>query len=65
MPAQGSGKTFTMRAVMRQAAHEIFQHIAQNPDREFVLRMSAMEVYNEVCEIWGVQRPRDLGHAGL
>lgn len=45
---QGSGKTHTMRSVMRQGAAEIFSYIKGQPGREFVLRMSAMEIYNEV-----------------
>ncbi|KAG2490984.1 hypothetical protein HYH03_010657 [Edaphochlamys debaryana] len=43
----GSGKTTTMRAVMKQAAKDIFGHIARTQHRDFVLKMSAIEVYNE------------------
>ncbi|GLC48508.1 hypothetical protein PLESTB_000105700 [Pleodorina starrii] len=44
----GSGKTTTMRSVMRHAAKDIFEYIAHSRDREFVLKMCAIEVYNEV-----------------
>lgn len=44
----GSGKTTTMRSVMRHAAKDIFECIAQSRDREFMLKMCAIEVYNEV-----------------
>ncbi|GFR48937.1 hypothetical protein Agub_g10944 [Astrephomene gubernaculifera] len=44
----GSGKTTTMRSVMRHAAKDIFAHIARTRDRDFVLKMCAIEVYNEV-----------------
>lgn len=32
---------------MELAAQEIFSYILENPDREFVLRVSALEIYNE------------------
>ncbi|EFJ47441.1 CENPE type kinesin-like protein [Volvox carteri f. nagariensis] len=44
----GSGKTTTMRSVMRHAAKDIFNYIAHSRDREFMLKMCAIEVYNEV-----------------
>lgn len=44
----GSGKTTTMRSVMQHAAKDIFMHISRTRDRNFVLRMCAIEVYNEV-----------------
>ncbi|KAG2433246.1 hypothetical protein HXX76_008315 [Chlamydomonas incerta] len=44
----GSGKTTTMRSVMQHAAKDIFAHISRTRDRDFVLRMCAIEVYNEV-----------------
>jgi hypothetical protein len=37
-----------MRGVMTLAAQEIFKYIQDHPQREFVLRMSSMEIYNEV-----------------
>jgi centromeric protein E len=44
----GSGKTFTMQAIMAAAAQDMFQAIAQEPGREFIIRMAAVEIYNEV-----------------
>ncbi|XP_059433982.1 kinesin-like protein KIN-7O isoform X1 [Corylus avellana] len=48
-----SGKTHTMRGsatepgVIPLSVHELFETIQQDVDREFVLRMSYMEIYNE------------------
>ncbi|XP_019429712.1 PREDICTED: kinesin-like protein KIN-7O isoform X2 [Lupinus angustifolius] len=48
-----SGKTHTMRGsksepgIIPRAVHDLFQIIQQDVDREFLLRMSYMEIYNE------------------
>ncbi|TVU03982.1 hypothetical protein EJB05_50463, partial [Eragrostis curvula] len=48
-----SGKTYTMRGsaneqgIIPLAVYGLFQHIQENVDREFLLRMSYMEIYNE------------------
>ncbi|XP_042515640.1 kinesin-like protein KIN-7O isoform X2 [Macadamia integrifolia] len=48
-----SGKTHTMRGsatepgVIPLAVHDLFQIIEEDVDREFLLRMSYMEIYNE------------------
>ncbi|XP_006872786.1 PREDICTED: centromere-associated protein E [Chrysochloris asiatica] len=48
-----SGKTYTMMGsqdylgVIPRAIHDIFQKITEFPDREFLLRVSYMEIYNE------------------
>lgn len=48
-----SGKTFTMQGyqqtegILYMAAHDIFEHIAQSSDRDFLLRVSFVEIYNE------------------
>ncbi|XP_054997855.1 centromere-associated protein E [Sorex araneus] len=48
-----SGKTYTMMGskdhlgVIPRAIHDIFQKIQKFPDREFLLRVSYMEIYNE------------------
>ncbi|XP_038702163.1 kinesin-like protein KIN-7O isoform X2 [Tripterygium wilfordii] len=48
-----SGKTHTMRGsatepgVIPLAVHELFETIQEDVDREFLLRMSYMEIYNE------------------
>ncbi len=43
----GSGKTFTMQAILQQSAQEIFDHIKQHSTREYIIRVSALEIYNE------------------
>ncbi|KAF8657730.1 hypothetical protein HU200_059889 [Digitaria exilis] len=48
-----SGKTYTMRGSVSEpgiiplAVHDIFQRIEEHMDREFLVRMSYMEIYNE------------------
>ncbi|CAN6204482.1 unnamed protein product [Urochloa humidicola] len=48
-----SGKTYTMRGsanepgIIPLAVHDLFQHIEEHMDREFLVRMSYMEIYNE------------------
>ncbi|ONM55045.1 Kinesin-like protein KIN-7O [Zea mays] len=48
-----SGKTFTMRGsanepgIIPLAVHDLFQRIQEHMDREFLVRMSYMEIYNE------------------
>lgn len=43
----GSGKTYTMSHVIRLSAKDIFKAIDEEPDREFLLKLSAVEIYNE------------------
>ncbi|KAM1062342.1 hypothetical protein ACFX14_026581 [Malus domestica] len=42
-----SGKTFTMRGITENAVRDIFEHIKNTPERDFVLKFSALEIYNE------------------
>ncbi|XP_041024589.1 kinesin-like protein KIN-7O isoform X2 [Juglans microcarpa x Juglans regia] len=48
-----SGKTYTMRGsatepgIIPLSVHDLFKTIQQDVDREFLLRMSYMEIYNE------------------
>ncbi|KAJ0587769.1 putative plus-end-directed kinesin ATPase [Helianthus annuus] len=42
-----SGKTYTMTGITQYAISDIFDHINQQDDREFVLKFSAIEIYNE------------------
>ncbi|VFQ63415.1 unnamed protein product [Cuscuta campestris] len=42
-----SGKTFTMRGITENAVKDIYEHIKNTTDREFVLKFSALEIYNE------------------
>lgn len=51
----GSGKTYTMRGTLRRnpgiiplAIQDVFEYIKQTPEREFLLRVSYFEIYNEV-----------------
>ena len=49
----GSGKTYTMTGteadpgVITRAVKDVFQMIRENPTREFLLRVSYLEIYNE------------------
>ncbi|XP_054818362.1 kinesin-like protein KIN-7C [Prosopis cineraria] len=42
-----SGKTYTMTGITELAVRDIYDYIETHQDREFVLRFSAMEIYNE------------------
>ncbi|XP_050365762.1 kinesin-like protein KIN-7F [Argentina anserina] len=42
-----SGKTYTMNGVTQFAVTDIYDHMERQSDREFVLKFSAMEIYNE------------------
>ncbi|CAN4110052.1 unnamed protein product [Withania somnifera] len=42
-----SGKTFTMRGITESAVNDIYEHIKFTTEREFVLKFSALEIYNE------------------
>ncbi|KAK4391910.1 Kinesin-like protein NACK2 [Sesamum angolense] len=42
-----SGKTFTMRGVAENAVKDIYNHIKFTPEREFLIKLSALEIYNE------------------
>lgn len=51
-----TGKTHTMfgtqgePGIMPLAVHQIFDHIANTPQREYILRVSYMEIYNEIIK---------------
>jgi centromeric protein E len=45
-----SGKTYTMRGVTESAISDIYEYIQKNQDRNFVLKVSALEIYNEVVK---------------
>ncbi|XP_027356984.1 kinesin-like protein KIN-7J [Abrus precatorius] len=51
-----SGKTYTMTGITEYAVRDIYQYIEKRKDREFVVKFSAMEIYNEAV--------RDLLNAG-
>uniref|UniRef100_A0A6N2N7C0 Kinesin motor domain-containing protein n=1 Tax=Salix viminalis TaxID=40686 RepID=A0A6N2N7C0_SALVM len=56
-----SGKTYTMRGITR-AVTDIFEHIKNTQERAFVLKVSALEIYNEsVIDLLN----RESGHLRL
>ncbi|CAH9092781.1 unnamed protein product [Cuscuta epithymum] len=42
-----SGKTYTMRGITAKAVNDIYAHIANTPGREFRVKISGLEIYNE------------------
>ncbi|KAM7258073.1 hypothetical protein ACFE04_013814 [Oxalis oulophora] len=42
-----SGKTYTMCGVTEHAVDDIYDYVEKNDEREFVLKFSAIEIYNE------------------
>ncbi|KAI3780326.1 hypothetical protein L2E82_10303 [Cichorium intybus] len=42
-----SGKTYTMRGITEKAVNDIYQHIMQTPERDFRIKISGLEIYNE------------------
>ncbi|XP_068658421.1 kinesin-like protein KIN-7A [Aristolochia californica] len=42
-----SGKTFTMKGITKSAINDIYKHIENNPERDFIIKISALEIYNE------------------
>ncbi|CAM6098097.1 unnamed protein product [Calypogeia fissa] len=45
-----SGKTFTMRGVTETAVRDIYESIEKNNERNFVLKVAALEIYNEIVK---------------
>ncbi|XP_061350697.1 kinesin-like protein KIN-7F [Gastrolobium bilobum] len=43
-----SGKTYTMTGITEYAIRDIYDYIQKHKEREFVVKFSAMEIYNEV-----------------
>ncbi|XP_074570069.1 kinesin-like protein KIN-7A [Curcuma longa] len=43
-----SGKTYTMRGIAEKAVNDIYKHILDTPERDFTVKISAMEIYNEI-----------------
>ncbi|XP_021292101.1 kinesin-like protein NACK1 [Herrania umbratica] len=42
-----SGKTYTMRGITEKAVNDIYQHILNTPERDFTIKISGLEIYNE------------------
>ncbi|KAJ7547429.1 hypothetical protein O6H91_08G085700 [Diphasiastrum complanatum] len=45
-----SGKTYTMRGIVESATIDVYSHIQKTGEREFVLKISGLEIYNEVVK---------------
>ncbi|WOK93012.1 kinesin-like protein KIN-7A [Canna indica] len=45
-----SGKTYTMRGITENAVNDIYKYIQNTPERNFTIKISAMEIYNEVVK---------------
>ncbi|XP_072992493.1 kinesin-like protein KIN-7A [Typha latifolia] len=43
-----SGKTYTMRGITESAVNDIYKHIKNISERSFIIKISAMEIYNEI-----------------
>lgn len=57
-----SGKTYTMRGITENAVTDIFEHIKNTQERVFILKVSALEIYNEnVIDLLN----RESGHLRL
>ncbi|GLJ25893.1 hypothetical protein SUGI_0496310 [Cryptomeria japonica] len=46
----GSGKTYTMEGITDLAVEDIYSYFERHLERVFVLKLSAMEIYNEVVK---------------
>lgn len=42
-----SGKTFTMRGITDYAVEDIYEHMENTPQKDFSVKISALEIYNE------------------
>ncbi|GAB2291583.1 Kinesin-like protein nack2 [Dionaea muscipula] len=42
-----SGKTFTMKGITENAIKDIYEYMTNTPQRDFLLKISALEIYNE------------------
>ncbi|XP_050238564.1 kinesin-like protein NACK1 [Mercurialis annua] len=42
-----SGKTYTMRGITEKAVYDIYKHIMNTPQRDFTIKISGLEIYNE------------------
>ncbi|GAA0143056.1 hypothetical protein LIER_03827 [Lithospermum erythrorhizon] len=42
-----SGKTYTMRGITEKAVNDIYAHMMNTPERDFRIKISGIEIYNE------------------
>lgn len=67
----GSGKTYTMsgggveQGIISRAIEEVFRCVEQAPDREFLLRVSYLEIYNESLRDLLVSLPSSASMTGV
>ncbi|XP_022769105.1 kinesin-like protein KIN-7I [Durio zibethinus] len=45
-----SGKTYTMRGITKYAVEDIYDYIERHEEKEFLVKFSAMEIYNEAVK---------------
>ncbi|MCO5581745.1 hypothetical protein L7F22_035634 [Adiantum nelumboides] len=45
-----SGKTFTMQGITENAIRDLYAYMEQHRERNFILKVSALEIYNEVVK---------------
>ncbi|XP_010279346.1 PREDICTED: kinesin-like protein NACK1 [Nelumbo nucifera] len=56
-----SGKTYTMRGITEKAVKDIYNHIMNTPERDFTIKISGLEIYNEnVRDLLNVDSGRNL-----
>ncbi|GMP33009.1 hypothetical protein CsSME_00006518 [Camellia sinensis var. sinensis] len=56
-----SGKTYTMRGITEKAVNDIYRHIVNTPERDFRIRISGLEIYNEnVRDLLNLESGRNL-----
>ncbi|XP_073118578.1 kinesin-like protein KIN-7F [Henckelia pumila] len=45
-----SGKTYTMAGITQHSIEDIYDYVYNHPERQFALKFSAMEIYNEAVK---------------
>ncbi|KAE8664312.1 Kinesin-like protein NACK2 [Hibiscus syriacus] len=56
-----SGKTYKMRGITEKAVNDIYQHIINTPERDFTIKISGLEIYNEnVRDLFNSESGRSL-----
>ncbi|XP_043695461.1 kinesin-like protein NACK1 isoform X1 [Telopea speciosissima] len=56
-----SGKTYTMRGITEKAVNDIYDHISNTPERDFAIKISGLEIYNEnVRDLLNLDSGRNL-----
>ncbi|KAF2298676.1 hypothetical protein GH714_024747 [Hevea brasiliensis] len=56
-----SGKTYTMRGITEKAVNDIYKHIMNTPERDFTIKISGLEIYNEnVRDLLNTESGRNL-----